>query len=341
VFRSTTFLVVVVVMGWGSLASGDDAGTIWKAVKLPEAVAGRTLHGVFFLDAKQGWVVGEKGLCLNTGDGGTTWQSVDTNSGATLRFVRFQDEKTGWLCGDGDPNAPKTGGHVILNRPLKAGTLLATTDGGKTWQTHWLPTNFDITCVETAAAPVLQIGVSGGENHLDGDITRSPDGGKTWKSSRCYRSLFAIRAGEDKRWAAVGSPVSVGFFPTPQSELYTSKATRAIYSEDGGETWKVSKGSDGKGSLRGLAVRKGKPLLAVGDRGTISENLTDVAWVGGLAVAVGNKGVILVGSDEGKTWKAVPTGLMVGLHRVAVAGERVIVVGEKGTMLQAEIGKLK
>ena len=120
----------------------------------------------------------------------------------------------------------------------------------------------------------------------------------------------------------------------------------------------VSKGSDGKGSLRGLAVRKGKPLLAVGDRGTIlrsvdagtsweavtsttTENLTDVAWSEALAVVVGHKGVTLVSNDEGKTWKAVPTGLTVALHRVAVAGDQVFVVGEKGTLIQAEIAKLK
>jgi len=356
--RSVVLLILVAALGQVSLAGADNADSPWQAVKLPEAAAGRSLHAVFFLDAKQGWVVGEKGLCLTTQDGGATWKVLDTGSGATLRFVRFKDDKNGWICGDSDPNAPKTGGHVVLNRPLKAGTLLATTDSGKTWQTHWLPTNFDITCVETAAAPVLQIGVSGGENHLDGDITRSPDGGKTWKSNRCYRSLFAIRAVEEKRWVAVGSPVSVGFLPTPQSELYTSKATRALYSDDGGETWKVSKGSDGKGSLRGLAIRKGKLLLAVGDRGTIlrsadagaswevvasttTENLTDVAWSDQLAVAVGQKGVILFSNDDGKTWKAVPTGLAVALHRVAQAGDRVFVVGEKGTMLHAEIGKLK
>jgi photosystem II stability/assembly factor-like uncharacterized protein len=356
--RAKLVSVFVVATCWAALAAGDNPDKPWQAIKLPEAVMERTLHGIFFLDAKQGWIVGEKGLCLTTRDGGATWQVVETGSGATLRFVRFRDDKTGWICGDGDPQAPKTGGHVILNRPLKAGTLLATTDAGKTWQTHWLPTNFDITCVETAAAPVLQIGVSGGENHLDGDITRSPDGGKTWKSNRCYRALFAVRAVTDKRWVAVGSPVSVGFFPAPQSEQYTSKATRALYSDDGGETWKISKSSDGKGSLRGLADRKGKALLAVGDRGTIlrstdagtsweavastiTENLTDVAWGGEGAAAVGHKGTVVISNDDGKTWKMVPTGSAVVLHRVAVAGDKVFVVGEKGIVLQVELSKLK
>jgi photosystem II stability/assembly factor-like uncharacterized protein len=110
--RSPVLLVLVATLGQASLAAGDNADQPWQSGKLPEAVAGRTLHGVFFLDAKRGWIVGEKGLCLATRDGGATWQVVETGSGATLRFVRFKDDKTGWICGDGDPNAPKTGGHV-------------------------------------------------------------------------------------------------------------------------------------------------------------------------------------------------------------------------------------
>lgn len=175
------------LLGWAMVCSLADSAenSVWEKPRLPEAAQGRNLHGVYFLDAKHGWVVGDKGLCLATHDGGATWEVKETASGATLRCVQFQDAQTGWICGDGDPDAPKTGGHVVLSRPLKASTLLYTKDGGKTWQTFWLPTNFDIPWIEASAAPLLQIGVSGGEGHLDGDITRSPDGGKTWKSGRC------------------------------------------------------------------------------------------------------------------------------------------------------------
>ncbi len=120
----------------------------------------------------------------------------------------------------------------------------------------------------------------------------------------------------------------------------------------------MSKGSDGKGALRGLAVQKGKPLLAVGDRGTIlrssddgttweavpsatPENLTDVIWNDGLAVAVGHKGVALVSGDDGKTWKKVSTGSEVVLHRAAVAGSSLLAVGDKGTVLKIELANLK
>jgi photosystem II stability/assembly factor-like uncharacterized protein len=340
---------------------GAPAGaSSWERLKLPEAVAKSALHSVFFVDAKHGWVVGEKGLCLATKDGGDSWEAQKTGSGATLRCVWFQDAKTGWACGNGDPNAPKTGGHVVLSRPLKAGTLLTTTDGGKSWTGSWIPTNFDIPWIEASAAPLLQVGVSGGESHLDGDITRSPDGGKTWKSNRCFRSLFAVRRIDDKRWLAVGSAVSVGFLPTPTSELYTNKRCRALYSADGGETWKVSKGSDGKSPLRAVAADTKRGALAVGDDGTIlrtedqcehwsaaasgtEEDLTAVAWVSGTAntvVAVGDEGMFLVSDDGGKKWKALAVPTTVALLSVTTAGDYLVVAGRDGTLLRVPVKQL-
>jgi photosystem II stability/assembly factor-like uncharacterized protein len=350
--------ISLILLGWATVCSAADPAEnpVWEKPRLPEAAQERNLHGVYFLDAKHGWIVGDKGLCLATHDGGATWEVKETASSATLRCVQFQDAQTGWICGDGDPDAPKTGGHVVLSRPLKASTLLYTKDGGKTWQTFWLPTNFDIPWIEASAAPLLQIGVSGGEGHLDGDITRSPDGGKTWKSYRCYRALFAVRRIEEKRWAAVGSPVSVGFLPAPKSELYTDKACRALYSQDGGETWKVSKGSDGKGSLRSLAVGKKQTVLAVGDKGAIlrsedagatweavksptTEDLRSVTWRGQLAVAVGKNGTVVVGKDDGKKWEQVPTDQTQALFAVDAPGDQLIAVGEKGTVLRADASR--
>ena len=72
-----------------------------------------------------------------------------------------------------------------------------------------------------------------------------------------------------------------------------------------------------------------------------TEHLTDVAWCQQLAVAVGHQGLILVSNDDGKIWKTLPTGSRVVFHRVAVAGDRVFVVGEKGTVLQTQLGKQK
>jgi len=345
-------IAIFAASGFAEPKNEPAATSSWKQLKLPAAAAKIALHNLFFLDVKHGWAVGDKGLCLATEDGGDTWNVRDTGSGATLRCVWFQDVQTGWACGDGDANAPKASGHIVFGRPLKAGTLLSTSDGGKSWKTSWIPTNFDIPWIEASAAPLLQIGVSGGEFHLDGDITRSLDGGKNWKSNRCFRSLFAVRRLDDKRWLAVGSPVSVGFQPTPTSELYTSKQCRALYSADGGETWKVSKGSDGKGSLRAVTADKKRPTLAVGDGGTIlrsedhgenwsaidsgtKEDLFAVAWARdteNLVLAVGDGGTILVSNDGGKKWQATECPIYCALASVVAAGDHMIVAGRDGSL---------
>ena len=45
----------------------------WEPLKLPEASVGKTLHSVTSIDRQSGWIVGDKGLCLQTQEGGRTW----------------------------------------------------------------------------------------------------------------------------------------------------------------------------------------------------------------------------------------------------------------------------
>ena len=63
------FRILALCLGcYLSINAGIYAGdkSVWEQLKLPDAVQGRAVHSVFFLDAKQGWVVGDKGLCLVT-----------------------------------------------------------------------------------------------------------------------------------------------------------------------------------------------------------------------------------------------------------------------------------
>ena len=339
--------------------------TIWEEMKLPEGAANKALYGVYFLpDGKLGWIVGADGLCLATADGGATWEKRDTGSGATLRDVRFNDATHGWAVGDGDPKGPPPRGHVLMGpgSSKTCATLLITTDGGKSWQNHWVPTNFELWAVETGAAPQVQIGPSGGEAHLDGDNLRCADG-KGWSSERVFRALFDIRAQDAQRWIAVGSPVQMGFFPAPTSELFTQKKCRALFSKDGGKTWAPAKGTDAlKGKcLRGLAVKKDAPALAVGDGGAImlsadagetwnavessvTANLKRVAYAHGdgkLAVAIGAKGAIIGSTDDGKTWnKAWSAGAEQNLFGLSAAGASFVAVSKEGKAFRASLENL-
>lgn len=325
----------------------------WEPIPLPEAAAGRTLRGVAAA-GEAVWIVGDRGLCLRSPDGGRRWAVRSLGTAATLRSIRFFDAKLGVVTGDGDPDAPKPTGHIVMGRAMKSGTVLWTLDGGETWKKAHPPTNFEILCAEARSGP-FQFGNSGGDLHPDGDVLRgaaAPDDwdGKGYQARRCYRALFDIRAVDAKRWVAVGSPVSVGFTPPPKDALYAAQACRALVSRDGGETWAPSKGSEGPGALRGLAVGASR-LLAVGDAGALlasddrgeswtaaggvgNRGLTAVVSTERASVAVGEEETALVSADGGRSWKRISAGKDAFLALAAV-GDDILAVGERGLARKA------
>ncbi|MBI5256717.1 MAG: PKD domain-containing protein [Burkholderiales bacterium] len=91
------------------LSRSSDGGTTWVPMPVP---AGSELRGLWFIDARTGWLVGEGGLVLATTDGGQTWQRQDSGSSATLHTVHALDAATVWVAGG-------------------RGTVLATATGGR------------------------------------------------------------------------------------------------------------------------------------------------------------------------------------------------------------------
>ena len=230
--------------------------------KSPEKPVKGALRAVAFLDDKVGYAVGDEGLCQTTVDGGETWRKIDTGSKATYRAILLLDKDTVYLCGDGDPNASaaKIGHIVTFGRPMQNSTVTYTRDGGKTWTAVEVATNFMLTTIARQNNVRFLVGTSGGA-HLDGDVgvftaggswsdgTKAFKGGSL-KADRAFRALSAMCRFDDRNYAAIGSPVSVGFTRTPEDDLFEAHAARAIFSSDGGKTWKPAKGSDGLDMLR-------------------------------------------------------------------------------------------
>ena len=50
-----------------------------------------TLRSVFFIDDKEGWIVGDEGVILHTIDAGKNWERQPTGLRASLRSVHFFD----------------------------------------------------------------------------------------------------------------------------------------------------------------------------------------------------------------------------------------------------------
>jgi photosystem II stability/assembly factor-like uncharacterized protein len=101
----------------GLVLTSQSAGVRWgyADLKLPAEVLAtwdfHALHGV----GDHVWVAGRPGSALlHSADRGATWQVVKTNQPLPLNAVFFFDEQRGWVVGE-------------------FGSILATTDGGKTW----------------------------------------------------------------------------------------------------------------------------------------------------------------------------------------------------------------
>ncbi len=94
----------------------------------PSDLAGRLrpdaeLCDVFFVDAKTGWAVGDRGAIWHTTDGGENWALQNAGVSCRLRSVLFLDRSTGWAAG----------GFTEPYTHMPRGVLLRTFDGGKTW----------------------------------------------------------------------------------------------------------------------------------------------------------------------------------------------------------------
>lgn len=132
----------------GLVIVSDDEGATWRQVEVPVA---SDLTALQFVTPALGWAVGHDGVVLHSADGGLHWTRQldgrmtaqllnehfaaraargDRDASSQLEAVRqnyaagpeqallgvwFKDAMTGWVCGS-------------------FGTLLATRDGGKTWQ---------------------------------------------------------------------------------------------------------------------------------------------------------------------------------------------------------------
>jgi photosystem II stability/assembly factor-like uncharacterized protein len=111
-----------VAVGQGGLVLINDntAESKWEIPSLgqrPAVLASWDFHAVYTL-GDHIWVLGRPGsVVLHSGDFGGTWEVLRTGQPLPLQALFFLDEHRGWAVGE-------------------YGTILATADGGKTWETQ-------------------------------------------------------------------------------------------------------------------------------------------------------------------------------------------------------------
>ena len=77
-----------------------------------------------FVDPQHGWAVGDFGVILHTDDGGRHWSPQGSGVACTLTSVYFVDTRNGWVVG----------GMAYPYLHDASGVVLATRDGGLSWQ---------------------------------------------------------------------------------------------------------------------------------------------------------------------------------------------------------------
>jgi photosystem II stability/assembly factor-like uncharacterized protein len=178
------------------VAASDDGGVSWTSYAVP----GRgVLNSITFSDSRHGWAVGLdtesswQGYIVATTDGGRHWRTqfrTDQDE-MSLGRVTFADARHGWVAG-------------TLSKPsgsgADAGVILATDDGGATWEVQYearLPL-YPVTCTDAMHAWAA--------GH-DGLIIATSDGGKSWREqpSGTSQPLRAISFSDSRHgWILAG-----------------------------------------------------------------------------------------------------------------------------------------
>jgi photosystem II stability/assembly factor-like uncharacterized protein len=301
---------------------------------VPRAFDDAALHAVQFVDANEGWAVGDDGVVWHTIDAGKNWERQSTGTRASLRSLQFLNPYTGWIAGREE--LPNGSGSV--------GVLLFTQDGGLRWRR-----------VLTNALPGLNVVrfVNDKLGFLAGDGSDQYPSGVfvTINSGHDWQPVAGPRC---TSWLAADFNGEVGSLAGARDRLGSVRKDRVSLAD-----------ADllGGRNLRGVLAR-GQRSFAVGQGGLVlrSERINGAAWsfvdlgldaevqaawdfhaihgAGNHIWAVGRPGsAVLHSSDNGDHWQIVQTAQPLPLDGVWFQDEtHGWAVGELGSILATADG---
>ncbi|MBX9622777.1 MAG: hypothetical protein K2X82_03090 [Gemmataceae bacterium] len=292
------------------------------------------VHALQFVDAREGWAVGDDGVVWHSIDGGASWERQKTGTRASLRAVHFQTPYTGWVVGRLD----QPGG-------VSVGVMLKTTDGGLKWDevgTNVMPGLHAVRFSDGMTGFVCGDGTdafpSGMFETRDGGVTWRPVAGPRspgWRAADFPVPSTGLVAGA---WSKVGT-VSGGVYAVADLDPLGGRTVHAIASNrpntikgyppafaagDGGLVLTSTDGGRKWGSVN----------LGLSPAALANCDLRCVAAVGGHVWVAGRPGsVVLHSGDGGKTWEVQKTGLSAAVQAVYFLNDQTgWLAGEFGTI---------
>jgi len=267
---------------WGTVLRTGDGGRTWT----PQASGtDNTLCSIYFVDSRNGWAVGEEETIIHTTDGGKAWEKQKSPVPFSLMKVHFVTPQKGWIVGERTHVLFTVDGGKTWNVQFKDedfilksisfcdalngwavgeyGFIYHTKDGGVTWKNE--AGFFDIsekTGEVVAGTFLFDVVAVNPETAwavgIDGYVTRTIDGGRTWKE---------VKTGAPKTQLFCISSNLAG-------TLLMGGNSTFLISTDNGKTWEnpACEPPITYGWLYGLAPRGSAGFVAVGWEGSIYLN---------------------------------------------------------------------
>ena len=205
-----------------------DGGRTWKRQKSPISPE-KHLFNVEAIDERTAWAVGDWGAIATTRDGGATWE--DRSLGAiTAKREESPDRQMETLTDDVilyDISFPDPKHGFIAG---EFGTVLATRDGGETWERRSVGTEKTLFGIHFTTPE------TGWVVGIDGLILRTRDGGDTWEVQRGQVGAAAI---EDLAFMeTIKNPGLYTVQVVGKEGVVAGDTGTILLSHDGGETWR-------------------------------------------------------------------------------------------------------